>query len=192
VLVGTVLAFTALGCGVRLQPPDRPTPRTLDPRLPTEETQPVAASSDALRVRLLDTRSLLPAGFSILRRAPDGEVTEDPNWSWSVTPSALFDRALRLTAAADRDIELVDRSTVPTVAATLLSLHLELGSGQATELFGAVELTMTDAAGAVRTVVLDTSASVSDEMPGNLAEQTGRLVTRLAAMCWEAVKRGSE
>jgi hypothetical protein len=189
---GVLLTAIALGCAVKIQPPDSPTPRTLDPRLPSEGTQPVAASPDALRLRLLDTHSALPASFSVLRRSSEGELTEDPVWSWSVTPAALFDRALRLTAADDSEVELVDRSTVPTAAAKLLSLHLESGSGQATELFGAVELTVTETNGTVRTVVLDASASAADELPGNLADETGRLLTRLATMCWEAVKRGSE
>ena len=182
-----LLATFALGCAVKIQPPASPTPRTLDPRLPAEDLQPTETSPNALQVRLQDVRSSLPVQYSLLRRSSNGELTEDGTWSWSTPPAALLGRALRLTAAADPAIEIVDRSGVTTVAATLVTLHLE---SETTELVGAVELRITRQDRSVRTEVLSDRATVSRDLPGNLADETGRLVTRLATMCWEVVKRG--
>ncbi len=160
----------------------------LDPRLPTEEAEPVQTAVDAIRVRLLDTQSTSAVRFSILHRSAIGELREDPIWSWSTAPDRIFDRALHLAAAADADIEIVDRSDVPAVAATLVSLHLESDVGQAPQIVGVVELRVIYSKRIVHAVVLDARGTVSAELPGNLADATGRMLNRLARMCWATVR----
>lgn len=182
-----ILAVTLLGCGVKLQPPDRPTPRTLDVRLPSEAAESVPTASDALEVRLLDTRSTLPASYAVLHRSTNGELREDAVWNWSTPPATLVDRALHLTAAADESVEIVDQAAVPRISATLVAFHLE--SSQGTEIVGSVDLRITDADRVVHTTVITERATVSSKMPGDLAVVAGELLERLARRCWEVVRR---
>ncbi len=164
----------------------------LDPRLPTEAAEPVPTAVDAMRVRLLDTQSTSAVRFSILHRSVNGELREDPIWSWSTAPDRMLDRALHLTAAADADIEIVDRSDVLAIAATLVSLHLEAEAGQTPQIVGVVELRVIDSERIVRALVLHARETVSAELPGNVADATGRMLNRLARMCWATVRDNLE
>jgi hypothetical protein len=153
-------------------------PQLLDPQLTASEKQ-VAKSTNAISIRLFDTRSRGHIGRGVLHQLPNGELTEDPVWLWSTLPDRYLDTALRMEVASNPNLRLVDTSTVPTVAATLLVWDLE--SSSETRLVGAVEFQFTGTDRGVHSKVVRASEPVTGEMPGDLGIVAGRLLRHLAS-----------
>jgi hypothetical protein len=179
-LLITIICLGGVGCLRR--PPTTPArmiePQVLAPQASTPPTD-VTKAANATAVRLLDTQARGHIGRPVLRRQPNGELTEDAVWRWSSAPDRYLDTALRLEATLSPNVRLVDASDAPTLAATLIVWDLESGSG--TQLVGAVEFRVTETDGAVHTHVARSSEPVSAELPGDLAAASGRLLRRLAS-----------
>jgi hypothetical protein len=153
-------------------------PQLLEPQLPDPAYQATKASS-ATPIRLLDTQARGHIGRRLLHQQSNGELTEDGVWLWSSSPDRYLDTALRLEAASNSNVRLVDTGRAPTLAATLLEWDLE--SAGEVRLVGAVEFQITETNRAVRTHVVRSSESISAELPGNLAVVAGRLLRHLAS-----------
>jgi hypothetical protein len=153
-------------------------PQLLAPPLP-EPARTENKARNAAPVRLLETQARGHIGRRLLHQQPNGELTEDSVWRWSSAPDRYLDTALRLEAASNPDIRLVDAGRAPTLAATLLVWELE--SGQGTRLNGAVEFQMTGTDRVLHSQVVRDSEPVSAELPGDLAAAAGRLLRRLAS-----------
>lgn len=180
VLLSLVLV-TEFGCQLRRPntPPIRMIePQLLDPLL-AEPEKPVTKSTEARSVRLLDTQARGHIGRRLLRRQPNGELTEDSVWRWSSTPDTYLDTALRQEVASNPDLRLVDTDRAPVLAATLLVWDLESDRGQ--RLVGAVEFQIMEADRALRSHLVRASEPVSAELPGDLAAAAGRLLRHLAS-----------
>jgi hypothetical protein len=153
-------------------------PQLLDPQL-AEPAKSVPMDPNAIPVRLLDTQARGHIGRRLLHQQPDGELTEDSVWRWSSAPDRYLDTALRLEAASNPDIRLVDVGRASVIAATLLVWNLESAGG--TRLVGAVEFQITGTDRVVHTQVARASEPVSAELPGDLSVVAGRLLRRLAS-----------
>jgi hypothetical protein len=153
-------------------------PQLLAPQMSAPAAE-VAKAANVTPVRLLDTQARGHIGRPMLHQQPDGELTEDAVWRWSSAPDRYLDTALRLEAASNPNVRLVDTSAAPALAATLLVWDLESGSG--TELVGAVEFRVTGTDGVVHTNVVRSSETVSADLPGDLAAASGRLLRRLSS-----------
>ena len=86
---------------------------------------------------------------------------------------------MRLEAASNPALRLVDVGDASVLAPTLLVWNLESAGG--TRLVGAVEFQITGTDRAVYTQVTRVSEPVSAELPGDLAAVAGRLLRRLAS-----------
>jgi hypothetical protein len=146
----------------------------IEPQLP--EAGP-AATVGVVSLHLLETQSRAHIGHRLLHQETGGELVEDPVWRWSSAPDRYLESALRL-AAASAGVQLVDTSSAPTAAVTLITWNLESAGGS--RLVGAVELNVLAADRAVHTEVIRASESVSSELPGDLASAAGRLLAKLA------------
>lgn len=181
-LLLTIICLGAAGCVHLQRPAVTPTrmiePQVLDPQLSTPATEATKAAN-ATPVRLLDTQARADIGRPVLHRQPNGELTEDAVWLWSSAPDRYLDTAIRLAAASNPNVRLVDTSAAPALAATLLVWDLESGNG--TELVGAVQFQVTGPDGAVQNHVVRGTEPVSAELPGDLAAASGRLLRRLAS-----------
>jgi hypothetical protein len=153
-------------------------PQLLEPQL-AETARLVPKAPNAIPVRLLDTEARGHIGRRVLHQQPDGELTEDPVWRWSSAPDRYLDTALRLEAASNPDIRLVEVGDASVLAPTLLVWNLESAGG--TRLVGVVEFQITGTDRAVHTQVARVSEPVSAELPGDLATIAGRLLRRLAS-----------
>ena len=124
-----LLAAACLGaaCRAQLQRPETVPARMIEPRL-VEPAGVVADAPNATSVRLLETQGRAHIGRRVLHQQPDGEVTEDPVWLWTSTPDRYLDSALRLAIASNPDIRLVDVSSAPSLAVTLVAWQLEAGA----------------------------------------------------------------
>jgi hypothetical protein len=174
-------SFALLGCQLR-----RPTTaqnRTLDPQFLepqlTEQPGTVAKNPNAASIRLLSTESRGNIGRRVLHRQPDGELIEDPVWSWSTPPGRYLDTALRLELASSPKVRLVEGGDVPALAANLLAWNLESSEGM--RLVGAAEFEITGTDGVIHAQTVRGSESVSGEVPGDLAAAAARLMRRLAS-----------
>jgi hypothetical protein len=180
-LLVTIVCLEGIGCQLR-RPNTTPSrmiePQLLEPQLSEPATQVIKAPK-ASPVRLLDTQARGHIGRHVLHQQPNGELTEDAVWRWSSAPDRYLDTALRLEAASNPDVRLVDTGRAPALAATLLVWDLE--SAGETRLVGAVEFQVTGSDRVVHTQVVRTSEPVSAELPGNLAAAAGRLLRRLAS-----------
>jgi hypothetical protein len=180
-LLGTIACLGGVGCQLR-RPATTPTrmiePQLLEPQM-AEPASLVPKVPNAIPVRLLDTQARGHIGRRVLHQQPDGELTEDSVWRWSSAPDRYLDTALRLEAASNPDIRLVDVGRSPVLAATLLVWNLESAGG--TRLVGAVEFQTTGVDRMVHTQVARASEPVSGELPGDLAAAAGRLLRRLAS-----------
>ena len=132
-----VLLAALASCKPQLPRPDVPPTRMIEPTLPVSEAR--ADAADAVSLRLLDTQARGHVGLRLLHRRPDGEFVEDATWRWSSRPDRYLDSALHFQAASDPNVRLVDRSDVPSMAATLTVLHLER-QGSVLRLVAALEL----------------------------------------------------
>ena len=176
------------GCSAKLQRPDVPPARTLDPPVVSGAGTSVTPAPDATAVRLVPVQSRV--GRRVLHLRPDGERVEDAVWSWAQTPDHYLDTALHLAAAADPKVRVVDRADVPALAATILSLHLEpTGGGQ--RLVASVEIRVTSPDRTVDTRILGVEEPVEAELPGDAAAGMARLVRRLATESLALVPSGS-
>lgn len=153
-------------------------PQLLEPQL-AEPARFVPKAPNAIPVRLLDAEARGHIGRRVLHQQADGELTEDPVWRWSSAPDRYLDTALRLEAASNPDIRLVEVGDVSVLAPTLLVWNLESAGG--TRLVGVVEFQITGTDRAVHTQVARVSEPVSAELPGDLAATAGRLLRRLAS-----------
>jgi hypothetical protein len=153
-------------------------PQLLEPQL-AEPAKLVPKAPNAIPMRLLDTEARGHIGRRLLHQQPDGELTEDPVWRWSSAPDRYLDTALRLEAASNPDIRLVEVGGASVLAPTLLVWNLESAGG--TRLVGVVEFQITRTDRAVHTQVARVSEPVSAELPGDLAAIAGRLLRRLAS-----------
>jgi hypothetical protein len=180
-LLGTIACLGGVGCQLR-RPPTTPIrmiePQLLEPPL-AEPAKLVPKAPSAIPVRLLDTQARGHIGRRVLHQQPDGELTEDPIWRWSSAPDRYLDTALRLEAASNPGLRLVDAGGASVLAPTLLVWNLEFAGG--TRLVGAVEFRITGTDRAVHTQVARVSEPVSAELPGDLAAVAGRLLRRLAS-----------
>jgi hypothetical protein len=175
-----ISCLSAVACQLR-RPHTIPS-RTIEPQL--LEPQPGSArqmtkAPHAVAVRLLDTQALGHIGRRVLHQQPGGELTEDSVWRWSSAPDRYLDMALRLEAASNPDVRLVDASRAPSLAATLLVWNLESAGGS--RLSGAVQFQITGTDRALHTEVVRGSEPVSEELPGDLAAAAGRLLRRLSS-----------
>jgi hypothetical protein len=178
-----------VGCSAKLQRPDVPPARTLDPPLVDGAGTPVAPSPDATPLRLVPVQSRV--GRRLLHQRPDGERVEDAVWSWAQTPDRYLDTTLHLAAAADAKVRVVDRADVPALAATILSLHLEpTAAGQ--RLVASVEVRLTSRDRTVETRIISVEVPVAPELPGDTAAGMARLVWRLAIESLALVPKGLE
>ena len=180
-LLGTIACLGGVGCQLR-RPTTTPIrmiePQLLEPPL-AEPAKLVPKAPSVIPVRLLDTQARGHIGRRVLHQQPDGELTEDPIWRWSSAPDRYLDTALRLEAASNPALRLVDVGDASVLAPTLLVWNLESAGG--TRLVGAVEFQITGTDRAVYTQVKRVSEPVSAELPGDLAAVAGRLLRRLAS-----------
>ena len=180
-LLGTIACLGGVACQLR-RPATTPIrmiePQLLEPQL-AEPAKLVPKAPNAIPVRLLDTQALGHIGRRVLHQQPDGELTEDPVWRWSSAPNRYLDTALRLEAASNPGIRLVEVGDASVLAPTLLVWNLESAGG--TRLVGVVEFQITGTDRAVHTQVARVSELVSAELPGDLAAIAGRLLRRLAS-----------
>jgi hypothetical protein len=180
-LLGATACLGGVGCQLH-RPATTPIrmiePQLLEPQL-AEPAKLVPKAPNAIPVRLLDTEARGHIGRRVLHQQPDGELTEDPVWRWSSAPDRYLDTALRLEAASNPDIRLVEVGDASVLAPTLLVWNLESAGG--TRLVGVVEFQITGADRAVHTQVARVSEPVSAELPGDLATIAGRLLRRLAS-----------
>ena len=171
------------GVGCQLRRPNTPPIRMIESQLlePTlrDPAKPLPKATNATSVRLLDTQARGHIGRRLLRRQPNGELTEDSVWRWSSSPDTYLDTALRLEVASDPNLRLVDTDRVSALAATLLVWDLESDGGQ--RLVGAVEFQITGPDHVVHTQVVQSSEPVSAELPGDLSVSAGRLLRRIAS-----------
>jgi len=180
------LIFVVLACVVggacQLKRPETIPGRMIEPQLPAPQAPapvgPGTSEATAASIRLLDTQARGHIGRRVLHQQPDGELVEDPVWRWSSAPDRYLDTALRLELTSSPVLRLVDVASAPTVAATLLIWHLEIGGG--TRLVGAVEFQVTRTDHVVQTLLVQASEAVSADLPGDLATVAGRLLHRLA------------
>jgi hypothetical protein len=152
-------------------------PQLLEPQL-SASGKPVTKADNATPIRLLDTQARGHIGRPVLRQQPNGELTEDPIWRWSSSPERYLDTALRLEGASSPNVVLVETGSATTLAATLLVWELESDGG--IRLSGAVEFQVTGTDRVLHTQVVKANEPVSADLPGNLAEASGRLLHRLA------------
>jgi hypothetical protein len=183
-LVPVLVVLT--GCSAKLQRPDVPPSRTLDPQLVEGASAPSAAE-DATAVRLVPVQARV--GRRVLHQRPDGERVEDAVWSWAQTPDRYLDTALHLAAAADPQVRVVDRADVPALAATILSVHLKPTAG-GQRLVASVEVRLTSRDRTVDTRILGVEEPVAAELPGDAAAGMARLLRRLATESLALVPRG--
>jgi hypothetical protein len=180
-LLGAIACLGGIGCQLR-RPATTPIrmiePQLLEPQL-AEPAKLVPKAPNAIPMRLLDTEARGHIGRRLLHQQPDGELTEDPVWRWSSAPDRYLDTALRLEAASNPDIRLVEVGDASVLAPTLLVWNLESAGG--TRLVGVVEFQITGTDRAVHTQVGRVSEPVSAELPGDLAAIAGRLLRRLAS-----------
>jgi hypothetical protein len=180
-LIVTIACLGEGGCQLR-RPATTPTrmiePQLLEPQV-AEPAKLVLKAPNAIPVRLLDTQAREHIGRRLLHQQPNGELTEDAVWRWSSAPDRYLDTALRLEAASNPDLRLVDAGGASVLAPTLLVWNLESAGG--TRLVGAVEFQITGTDRAVHTQVARVSVPVSAELPGDLAAVAGRLLRRLAS-----------
>ena len=183
-----VVAIAGVGCHLprpKTVPSRLIEPQLLDPQLAQSEKH-VSKAPNATPIRLLDTRARGHIGRRVLHQLPNSELTADAVWLWSSLPDRYLDTALRMEAASNPDLRLVDSASAPTVAVTLLVWDLE-GSGQI-RLVGAVEFQTIGADRAVHSKVVQGSEPVTGEMPGDLAVVAGRLLLHLASEGLTSIK----
>ena len=171
------LVVAGSACRIELRRPHVLQTRMIEPQLRGQATA-VQPAQEATRIRLLDTQALGQIGRRLLWQEGSGELAEDPIWRWSSAPADYLDSALRLAAASNRDVRLVDTDGVTAVAATLIAWRLE--SAGNTYLVGAVELAITAPDRTVRTEIVRGTETISPELPGDLAAAAGRLLNTLA------------
>ena len=179
-----ILAGAGASTSCRLQRPDVTPARMIEPLLiepasTTASADPPPSTAPVTSIRLLDTQARGHIGLRLLHQQAGGELTEDPIWRWSSPPDRYLDSALRLAVASNPDVRLVDTSHAPAVAVTLVAWQLE--SVSVTQLVGVVELSVTAVDRVVRNQIIRGSEPVSEELPGNLAAASGRLLQSLAA-----------
>jgi hypothetical protein len=171
------------GVGCRLQRPNTVPSRFIEPQLLdpqfTEAVRNAAKSPNASPIRLFETAESGHIGRRVLHQLPNGELTEDPVWLWSSLPDKYLDTALHQEVESNPNLRLVDNTSAPAVAATLLEWNLE-SQGQ-TRLVGAVEYRVTGTDRAIHSDVVRASEPVAGEMPGDLAIVSGRLLRHLAS-----------
>ena len=171
------LVVAGSACRIELRRPHVLQTRMIEPQLRGQATA-VQPAQEATRIRLLDTQALGQIGRRLLWQEGSGELAEDPIWRWSSAPADYLDSALRLAAASNRDVRLVDTDGVTAVGATLIAWRLE--SAGNTYLVGAVELAITAPDRTVRTEIVRGTETISPELPGDLAAAAGRLLNTLA------------
>jgi hypothetical protein len=174
----TLMLVALAACSAKLQRPDVPPARTLDPPLVEGAAAPVDPASDATAVRLVPVQSQV--GRRLLHQGADGERVEDAVWSWASSPDHYLDTALHLAAAADASVRVADRADVLALAATILRLHLGDG-GAGRRLVGVVEVRLTGRDRTVETRILRAEEPVADQLPGDVAAGMARLLRRMAA-----------
>jgi hypothetical protein len=150
----------------------------IEPKL-IEPAKQGTSAPNAAPIRLLDTQARAHIGRRVLHQQQNGELREDPVWLWSSAPDRYLDTALRLELASNPEVRLVDVSSAPALAVTLLVWDLE--SAGETRLVGAAEFQFTGTDRVVHTRVVRASEPVSAELPGNLAAAAGSLLRRLAS-----------
>jgi hypothetical protein len=181
-----LLATTLLvGCAPKLQRPDVPPSRTLDPPLATGAVAPVADAADAISVYLASVQSRV--GRRLIHAGAGGEVSRDPVWSWSASPDRYLDTALHLAAAANPRLRVVERANASTLTATVLNLRIE-PSADGRRLAATVEARLTAPDGTVTSRILHAEETISDDLPGNAADALARLTHRLARECLSLVR----
>jgi hypothetical protein len=180
-LLSAIACLGGVGCQLR-RPATTPIrmiePQLLEPQL-NEPVKLVPKAPNAIPVRLLDAEARGHIDRRVLHQQPDGELTDDPVWRWSSAPDRYLDTALRLEAASNPDIRLVEVGDASVLAPTLLVWNIESAGG--TRLVGVVEFQITGTDRVVHTQVARVSEPVSAELPGDLAAIAGRLLRRLAS-----------
>ncbi len=191
VLAGGLLlagATVLAGCSVKVGRPELPAPRMIDP--PLAQYEPVPTASGAHGFRLLWVEAADPIRYRLLHRSPDGEVRQDPVWSWSRLPSRLLETTLMAAVSSEPGLVLVDGPNAPTVALTLLGWHLE-GPDGARRLVGIVEVQLTDEQRRVHSTVLESGSPVQGDLPGDLASVAATVLGDLAAQVLATVRSGA-
>lgn len=168
-------------CSPTLNRPDVPPSRMIAPSTPMLE--PRDDAPEAIAVRLVDTQARGHIGRRMLHQGNDGEILEDAVWSWSVLPDRYLDSALHVVAASDPAVSVVDTSAAPSLAVTLVALHID-----GDRLVSRAEVRITHRDRTVRTATIAAEESLSPERPGNLADASGRLFQRLATESLARVK----
>lgn len=186
-----LMAVTGLSEGAcQLRRPDTVPIRMIEPQLiepsAAERANP-GGGANIVAVRLLDTQAREHIGRHVLHQQPDGELTEDAVWQWTAAPDRYLDTALRLELTSNPTFRLVDTSSAPALATTLLAWHLE--SAPQSQLVGTVEFQFTGPDRVVHTQVVRASEPVAGELPGNLPAAAGRLLRRLVLDCLTRVPR---
>ena len=121
-----LLVAACLTGACRPQRPEAAPTRMIEPRL-AGPAGVVVDAPNATSVRLLETLGRAHIGRRVLHQHPDGELTEDPIWRWASTPDRYLDSALRFAVASNPDIRLVDVSSAPSLAVTVVAWQLESG-----------------------------------------------------------------
>jgi hypothetical protein len=146
-----------------------------------------ADAPNATSVRLLETQGRGHIGRRVLHQQAGGEVTEDPIWLWASTPDRYLDSAVRYAIGSSPDVRLVDVSSAPSLAVTLVAWQIE--AAPSPRLVGAVEIQVTTMDRAVHSEIIRAEESIAPDLPGDLAAAAGRLLGRLATSCLSRVMR---
>lgn len=187
-LLAAVVCLGEIGCQLR-RPKTAPSrmiePQLVEPQASGLSPQVASGSSpqvmkdpNAAPIRLLDTQTLGHIGRRLLHQQPNGELVEDAVWRWAAPPDRYLDAALRMEAAAQPRLRLVDSASATSLSATLLAWNLESEGG--TRLVAAVEFQVTGSDRVQHTRMVRLSEPISETLPGDLSAASGRLLHRLA------------
>jgi hypothetical protein len=178
--VAWLLVSASAAGACQLQRPNVEPVRMIEPELVTPPARE-GLGGPFVPVRLLDTQARSHIGRRLLHLEAGPELVEDPIFRWTASPDRYLDSALRLAFEASRELRLVDKVGVPTVAVTLVTWHIESAAGR--RLAGAIETVITDGDRAVTTRIEKATEPVAAELPGDLGGAAGRLLNTLASGC---------
>lgn len=184
ILAGFCLALGSLGlssCSLRS---DAPPPRFLEAALPATPAMPVPASALDVRLGGVDSEDMLR--LDLLRYSTNAEVLRDPTWRWIAPPAKTLRQRLELSASA-HGIALRDRADLPVISATLLRYGII--DGATSKEFGVqmmVRCRLAD--GSERSQVVESSAAISESLPGTTPAVVGTLLNTVSTAAWSLVR----
>ena len=119
-----VVLFVA--CSAKLQRPDVPPSRTLEPSFAQGAGAPVDPADGATALFIAGVQSQV--GRRLMHARDGGEVIEDAVWSWSAPPDRYLETALHLAAAADPRLLTEKKAAYEAEPTAALARSLEVSA----------------------------------------------------------------